>query len=147
MGKRAAGFVLFRRLCGQIEYLLLKASYGDFHWSAPKGHVDPGEDDFTTARRETKEEAGYDEKDLIIYRDKQVTLNYEVKGKQKIVIYWLAELRDPNQPVVLSEEHTEYKWLAKEAAKECAKYKDYQGMIDNFHVMILEMDKNKADCP
>lgn len=58
MAKRAAGFVLFRRLCGQIEYLLLKASYGDFHWSAPKGHVDPGEDDFSTALRETKEEAG-----------------------------------------------------------------------------------------
>lgn len=58
MGKRAAGFLLFRRLCGQIEYLLLKASYGDFHWSAPKGHVDPGEDDFTTALRETREEAG-----------------------------------------------------------------------------------------
>ncbi|KAM8715894.1 hypothetical protein ACLKA7_002868 [Drosophila subpalustris] len=141
MGKKAAGFVLFRRLCGQIEYLLLKASYGDFHWSAPKGHVDPGEDDFTTALRETKEEAGYDEKDLIIYRDKKVTLNYEVKGKPKIVIYWLAELRNPNQPVILSEEHTELKWLAKDAAKDLAGFKDYQEMIDKFDAMILDMNK------
>lgn len=56
--KRAAGFLIFRELNKTIEYLLLKASYGDHHWSPPKGHVDPGEDDFTTALRETSEEAG-----------------------------------------------------------------------------------------
>ncbi|EDW76667.2 uncharacterized protein Dwil_GK14539 [Drosophila willistoni] len=139
--KKAAGFVLFRRLCGQIEYLLLKASYGDFHWSSPKGHVDPGEDDFTTALRETKEEAGYEEKDLIIHRDTPLTLNYQVKGKPKIVIYWLAELRDPNQEPILSEEHTALKWLTKEAAKECVGFKDNQDMIDKFHEMILAKDK------
>ncbi|XP_017471573.1 PREDICTED: bis(5'-nucleosyl)-tetraphosphatase [asymmetrical] isoform X1 [Rhagoletis zephyria] len=58
MAKRAAGFVIFRRIEEQIQYLLLRASYADFHWSSPKGHVDPGEDDFTTALRETREEAG-----------------------------------------------------------------------------------------
>ncbi|KAH8393175.1 bis(5'-nucleosyl)-tetraphosphatase [asymmetrical] [Drosophila serrata] len=139
--KKAAGFVIFRRLCGEIQYLLLKASYGDFHWSSPKGHVDPGEDDFTTALRETKEEAGYDEKDLIIYKDTPLELNYEVKGKPKIVIYWLAELRNPCQEPILSEEHTALKWLPKEAAKECVGFKDNQVMIDRFHNMIVKQDK------
>ncbi|XP_064548469.1 bis(5'-nucleosyl)-tetraphosphatase [asymmetrical] [Drosophila montana] len=146
MGKRAAGFVIFRRLCGEIQYLLLRASYGDFHWSSPKGHVDPDEDDFTTALRETKEEAGYDEKDLVIYCDVPLTLNYEVKGKPKVVIYWLAELRNPNQEAVLSEEHTEFKWLPKEEAKECVGFKDNQVMIDKFHEIILKMDKNRTGC-
>ncbi|KAH8287862.1 hypothetical protein KR018_003596 [Drosophila ironensis] len=141
--KRAAGFVIFRRLCGEIQYLLLKASYGDFHWSSPKGHVDPGEDDYTTALRETKEEAGYDEKDLIIYKDTPLTLNYEVKGKPKIVIYWLAELRNPCQEPILSEEHTALKWLAKEAAKECVGFRDNQLMIDKFHDMILSQQPPK----
>ncbi|XP_017032814.2 bis(5'-nucleosyl)-tetraphosphatase [asymmetrical] [Drosophila kikkawai] len=139
--KKAAGFVIFRRLCGEIQYLLLKASYGDFHWSSPKGHVDPGEDDFTTALRETKEEAGYDEKDLIIYKDTPLELNYQVKGKPKIVIYWLAELRNPCQEPILSEEHTALKWLPKEAAKECVGFKDNQVMIDRFHDMILKQGK------
>lgn len=89
MGKRAAGFLIFREFNSQIEYLLLKASYGTKHWTPPKGkilellddiivwlidlffvlithlsyllsigHVDRGEDDFTTALRETREEAG-----------------------------------------------------------------------------------------
>ncbi|XP_022220210.1 bis(5'-nucleosyl)-tetraphosphatase [asymmetrical] [Drosophila obscura] len=143
--RKAAGFVVFRRLCGEIEYLLLKASYGSFHWSAPKGHVDPGEDDFTTALRETKEEAGYDEKDLIIYQDTPITLNYEVRSKPesqakpKIVIYWLAELRNPNQAPILSDEHTEFKWLGKEAAKDCAGFKDYKEMIDKFHEIIVKL--------
>ncbi|XP_033151324.1 bis(5'-nucleosyl)-tetraphosphatase [asymmetrical] [Drosophila mauritiana] len=139
--KKAAGFVIFRRLCGEIQYLLLKASYGSFHWSSPKGHVDPGEDDFTTALRETKEEAGYDEKDLIIYKDTPLTLNYEVKGKPKIVIYWLAELRNPCQEPILSEEHTDLKWLPKEEAKQCVGFKDNQVMIDKFHQMILDQNK------
>ncbi|KAH8413122.1 hypothetical protein KR009_008183 [Drosophila setifemur] len=136
--KKAAGLVIFRRLCGEIQYLLLKASYGDLHWSSPKGHVDPGEDDYTTALRETKEEAGqvYDVKDLIVYKDTPLTLNYQVKGKPKIVVYWLAELRNPCQEPILSEEHTALKWLLKEAAKECVGFKDNQDMIDKFHDMI-----------
>lgn len=34
----AAGFIIFRRL-GQtpIEYLLLQTSYGQHHWTPPKG--------------------------------------------------------------------------------------------------------------
>lgn len=39
MGKRAAGFLIFRRLNEQIEYLLLKASYGNKHWTPPKGKI------------------------------------------------------------------------------------------------------------
>ena len=58
MAKTAAGFLIFRRVMNKIEYLLQQASYGDFHWSPPKGHVDPGEDTFETALREVREEAG-----------------------------------------------------------------------------------------
>ena len=32
----AAGFIVFRRLQCQIQYLIMKHSYGD-HWSPPKG--------------------------------------------------------------------------------------------------------------
>lgn len=57
--KRAAGFVIFRRLRCDIQYLLLKASYGSLHWSSPKGYVDPGEEDYDAALREVTEETGY----------------------------------------------------------------------------------------
>lgn len=37
MSVRAAGYVIYRRLSDKIEFLLLQASYGDYHWSPPKG--------------------------------------------------------------------------------------------------------------
>lgn len=35
--KLAAGLILFRRISTHIEYLLLQTSYGDNHWTPPKG--------------------------------------------------------------------------------------------------------------
>lgn len=35
--KIAAGFVIFRRVANDIEYLLLQTSYGQHHWTPPKG--------------------------------------------------------------------------------------------------------------
>jgi len=35
----AAGLIVFRRMSGNLEYLMLKASYGDYHWSPPKGRT------------------------------------------------------------------------------------------------------------
>ncbi|XP_075151479.1 purine phosphoribosyltransferase family protein Apf isoform X2 [Haematobia irritans] len=143
MARRAAGFVIFRRICDEIEFLLLKASYGDFHWSSPKGHVDPGEDDYTTAVRETKEEAGYSEDDLIIYKENPIILNYEVRGKPKVVVYWLAELKDVSKEPTLSDEHTDMKWLNREAAKDIVGFKDNQEMIDKFYNIILKLNIKK----
>ncbi|XP_031624608.1 bis(5'-nucleosyl)-tetraphosphatase [asymmetrical] [Contarinia nasturtii] len=136
MRKRAAGFLIFRRLNSQIEYLLLKASYGNYHWTPPKGHVDPGEDDFTTALRETREEAGYSADDLKIYKDEQKILNYKVKGKNKTVVYWLAELKDGHNNPTLSDEHTEFRWLPKDEAISLSGYADFAQMVQYFHDRI-----------
>jgi len=37
----ASGFIIFRR-APTIEFLLMQTSYGEHHWTPPKGHVDPG---------------------------------------------------------------------------------------------------------
>lgn len=43
MAVRACGFIVFRRLAScvlppdNIEYLLLQTSYGEHHWTPPKG--------------------------------------------------------------------------------------------------------------
>jgi bis(5'-nucleosidyl)-tetraphosphatase len=89
---------------------LLQTSYGEHHWTPPKGHVDPGETEMATAIRETVEESGLKKGDLKIYEDVKRILNYKVKGKPKVVTYWLAELVNPQAKVKLSEEHQDYKW-------------------------------------
>lgn len=66
MSKLAAGLLLFRRTPAGLEVLLVHPG-GPFWarkdlraWSLPKGEVAPGEDPLSAARREFREETGFD---------------------------------------------------------------------------------------
>ncbi|XP_030586192.1 bis(5'-nucleosyl)-tetraphosphatase [asymmetrical] [Archocentrus centrarchus] len=148
MALRACGFIVFRRLAGRIpppgniEYLLLQTSYGEHHWTPPKGHVDPGEDDLTTALRETKEEAGLGPEHLQVIEGFVHALHYEVRGRPKEVLYWLAELKDPGTAVTLSDEHWDYRWARLEEACALARYKDLQDTLRAAH-RHLEVHQGK----
>ncbi|XP_061720617.1 bis(5'-nucleosyl)-tetraphosphatase [asymmetrical] [Cydia pomonella] len=130
---RAAGLVIFRNINQAVQFLLLQTSYGEHHWTPPKGHVDPGESDWITALRETKEEAGLSENELLVYKDISKTLNYQVKGKPKVVVYWLAKLKNPEQPVTLSDEHQQLKWLPLEQAQEISGFDDMKQLLVEFN--------------
>ncbi|GFR69172.1 Bis(5'-nucleosyl)-tetraphosphatase [asymmetrical]-like Protein [Elysia marginata] len=120
----AAGFIIFRKIQSQPEYLLLQTSYGQHHWTPPKGHVDPGESEFETALRETEEEAGIKKDQMRIIENFQRTLNYQVNGKPKRVVYWLSELRNPQDHIKLSDEHTDFKWQQLDSACNLAQFPD-----------------------
>ncbi|XP_063540221.1 bis(5'-nucleosyl)-tetraphosphatase [asymmetrical] [Cydia strobilella] len=130
---RAAGLVIFRNINQAVQFLLLQTSYGEHHWTPPKGHVDPGESDWITALRETKEEAGLSENELLVYKDISKTLNYKVKGKPKVVVYWLAKLKNPEQQVTLSDEHQQLKWLPLEQAQEISGFDDMKQLLAEFN--------------
>lgn len=101
--------------------------------------MDPGEDEFTTALRETKEEAGYLDDDLIIHEELKHTLCYQVKNKPKETTYWVAQLKNPLKLPTLSDEHTEFKFLTKKHAIEIAGYADFAKMMDFFEVEIKKI--------
>ncbi|XP_068107792.1 bis(5'-nucleosyl)-tetraphosphatase [asymmetrical] isoform X2 [Hyperolius riggenbachi] len=128
MALRACGLIIFRRVASptDIEFLLMQTSYGTHHWTPPKGHVDPGEDDMTTALRETEEEAGLQSNQFRVLDGFRKELNYNVNNKPKTVIYWLAELKDPDTSVKLSHEHQDFRWLPVQEACACAGYQDMQ---------------------
>jgi len=66
MGKKSAGFVMYRYKDSILEVFLVHpggpywAKKDDGSWSIPKGEQSDEEDPFTTAKREFKEETGYD---------------------------------------------------------------------------------------
>ncbi|MBX9677625.1 MAG: NUDIX domain-containing protein [Gemmataceae bacterium] len=66
--KKAAGTLLYRDGRSGLEVLLIHPS-GWYNrgkpWGIPKGEPDPGEDLETTARRETREEAGVEAGELV----------------------------------------------------------------------------------
>ncbi|XP_025030111.1 bis(5'-nucleosyl)-tetraphosphatase [asymmetrical] isoform X1 [Python bivittatus] len=142
MTLRACGLIIFRKMPkasaaaaaeGNIEYLLLQTSYGTHHWTPPKGHVDPGEDDLRTALRETQEEAGLASTQFTILEGFKKELNYVVKGKPKTVVYWLAELKDRDTEIKLSSEHQDFRWLTLSDACRLAEYEDMQGAFREAH--------------
>jgi len=108
--ERAAGFVLFRTLHQQRQYLLLRHRDGG-HWAFPKGRLEPQEDEIEAALRETFEETGISQ--LLPVAGFRETTSYTVRRngqeKAKTVAYFLAEARECD--VVLSAEHTDYQWL------------------------------------
>lgn len=63
--KESAGVLLYRRVNGRLEVLLVHPG-GPFWrhkdagaWTIPKGEIDPGEDPLACARRELREETGF----------------------------------------------------------------------------------------
>ena len=79
------------RSCGCIiiednKVILVQETEG--HWGFPKGHVEKGETDIETAKREIKEEINLE---VEIDENKKYELNYMTpKGNEKTVILFIA---------------------------------------------------------
>ena len=106
-----------------------------FH-SFSTGHVDPGETEFTTALRETEEEAGLKADQMTIIKDFEKNVYYEANGKPKRVVYWLAELNNLDTPVVLSEEHKDYKWCEIEEACKLSNFTEMDNLLKEAHAFL-----------
>ncbi|XP_058997945.1 bis(5'-nucleosyl)-tetraphosphatase [asymmetrical] [Mustela lutreola] len=142
MALRACGLIIFRRCLiptvdkPAIEFLLLQASDGIHHWTPPKGHVEPGENDLETALRETQEEAGIAADQLTIIEGFRRELRYVAWEKPKTVIYWLAEVKDYDVEIRLSREHQDYRWLGLDEACQLAQFKEMKAALQEGHQFL-----------
>ena len=97
--ERAAGFILFRDFSGRREYLIVRNRRGG-HWGFPKGHIEPGEDEFSAARREVAEEVGIER--LRPQADFQEKITYRFfRGGQPVekeVTFFLARTDEVGRP-------------------------------------------------
>lgn len=96
--EKSCGAVVFRRRSGNIEYLIIKNKKGN-NWGFPKGHVELGETEIETAKREVLEETGLSIEPVDGFR---VISEYHPRGKiTKQVVFFLAEM--PDEEVHLQE--------------------------------------------
>lgn len=91
--------------------------------------MDPGEDEWTAALRETQEEAGLDAKDLEIHKEFCHVMNYEANKHPKRVTYWLAQLKNDGLEVKISMEHQKFAWADLGEAIGLAKYPEIEKML------------------
>ncbi len=139
--EKSAGAVIFRREDGKIYYLLLH--YGAGHWDFVKGHVEKGESEKETARRETEEETGI--KDLKFMEGFKEWIKYFFKksyGKKKgplvfkIVDFFLAETK--TKKIKLSFEHQGFKWLPFEEALNQLTFKKAKDILEKAHKFLTQ---------
>lgn len=105
--EKSCGAVIFRRRSGNLEFLLVKNKRGG-NWGFPKGHIERGEDEFDTARREILEETGLRVSFLDGFR---ALSEYRPRGRIfKQVVFFLAEMPEDGEVVPQQAEIDRYIW-------------------------------------
>ena len=120
--EKSCGAVIFRGRNG-IEYLLLQYEAG--HWDFVKGHVEEGESEVETVKRETLEETGLKENAFLNDFREQIGYFYRRRGRtvsKEVIFYLLKNLGD--EQVTISGEHIGYEWLPYHEALKCLTYKN-----------------------
>ncbi len=128
--EHSCGFVLFRQLGEKRYYLLMHYKAG--HWDFAKGHVEEGESEEQTARRELEEETTIRRVSILPgFRYEYV---YEFGGKNgratrsKRVTFMLA--RTDEQEVRISHEHRGARWVPYSAAMKLVTFENARHMLE-----------------
>ncbi|MBI2578724.1 MAG: NUDIX domain-containing protein [Candidatus Aenigmarchaeota archaeon] len=135
--ERSRGAVIFRKEGIKILYLLLHYESG--HWDFVKGHVEKGENDEETVKREAKEETGLDIEILPSFKER-ITYFYRNEGKtiSKEVVFYAAKAEIGD--VKLSHEHKGFKWLLFEDALKHITFDNSKTILKNAHKFISKQN-------
>ncbi len=124
----SAGILFFKDIRKQRRYLLLRSSRAfsqisarvhvqDF-WDFSKGTLEAGETDMDAARRESREEAGQTQYELIPGFKKRVRYVIRRGGKKKTKFVTMFLARASSSRVSVSSEHNDFGWFLYAEARE-----------------------------
>jgi bis(5'-nucleosidyl)-tetraphosphatase len=105
--EKSCGAVIYRESAGTIEFLAIRSKkFG--HWGIPKGHVEEGESEQETAKREVLEETGLD---IMISSGFRKIIEYSPSEDTcKAVVYFIGKVS--RETVKIQEEEVQdYRWL------------------------------------
>ena len=131
--EKSAGAVIFRKENNKIYYLLLhypsSAKAPRDYWDFPKGHIEKGEKEIDTVKREVFEETGLKDIEFIEGFKEWIKYFFKHKGKNvfKIVTFYLAETQEKD--IQISGEHIGYEWLPYEETIEKLTFKNAKEIL------------------
>lgn len=115
--EKSCGAVIYRMVGGARQYFLLlnKKNNAKGHWGFPKGHIEPGENEYETAAREILEETGLY---VIFCGNTRIVSYYNPKPDiEKDAVYFVATVRNNQSVRLQKEEVADYKWCTFSEAK------------------------------
>lgn len=123
--EKSVGAIVCRERNGEVEYLILDRNdkEGEF-WEYPKGHVEEGESELETLKRELEEETGIKKYQIINGFREVISYKSRSSGKQRTFVYYLILT---TEKISLSKEHKNYNWLKYD---KILKEFDYKDMIE-----------------
>ena len=134
--EKSVGCALFRKKNSEKEFLLLRYKAG--HWGFPKGHVEQGETEEQTLRREVEEETSL--QDILITSGfRQYTKYYFRRGKETVfkeVAFYLAESKKGE--VKISHEHQAFEWLSYEKAMQRLSFKNTKTVLEKVKPLLFK---------
>ncbi len=132
---------ILRWVDGAPEFLLLKRSkkveYPEI-WQCVTGKIEPNELPYQTAIRELKEETNLVPKSM--WAIDMVNHFYEaIEDRMNLIPVFGVEVK--NSDIILSHEHSEYKWCNIEKATPLLLWKQQKEGLREFHSMLISKDK------
>jgi bis(5'-nucleosidyl)-tetraphosphatase len=105
--EKSCGVVIYRHCNDTVEFLTVRSkTFG--HWGFPKGHVEEGESEKETAKREVLEETGLD---IALDNEFRISIEYSpMEGAIKEVVFFMGEYLS-GEMSIQQEEIQDYKWL------------------------------------
>jgi 8-oxo-dGTP pyrophosphatase MutT (NUDIX family) len=137
--EKSAGVILVVSNGKQIRYLLLHYGWG--HWGFPKGNIEAEESALQAAIREAEEETGLTNFFLIDGFKEKIEYHYRRNKKlvHKEVTYFLAETTTEEDTVVLSHEHTGFKWVEFTEAYKLLTYQNTRHILEKANLLYNQM--------
>ncbi|MBE6861039.1 MAG: NUDIX domain-containing protein [Ruminococcus sp.] len=132
--EKSCGAIVYRKSHGNIEILLIR-HINSGHWSFPKGHVEAGESEVETAKREIMEETSID---VIIDPTFRETVTYSPRrDTSKVVVYFLAKAKNVDY-VPQADEISEIKWVDIVHANNILSYENDKNIVTKARMAIKE---------
>lgn len=111
--RKSCGVLPYRVLNGQKEYLIVFEQYSQC-WSLPKGHMEAGETEAETARRELLEETGLA---VQLDLDRTATVEYPISPiARKQVVFFSGQVS--GTPKARAGEIERFKWVKEEELRQ-----------------------------
>jgi 8-oxo-dGTP pyrophosphatase MutT (NUDIX family) len=133
--EKSCGAIVYRKSHGNIEMLLIR-HINSGHWSFPKGHVEEGETEVETAKREIMEETSID---VIIDPTFRETVTYSPRrDTMKVVVYFLAKAKNVDY-VPQADEISEIKWVDIVHATNILSYENDKNIVTKARMAIKEI--------
>lgn len=129
---------IFRMLNNDLEFLLIKRSEKETYpgiWQMVTGAIEENEKGYEAAVREIKEETGLTPGKLWVV-PKINSFYYPELDKIFMIPVFAAEVNGTEE-IILSEEHTEFKWVNKSEAQKLLAWPGQREAVEIIHEYVL----------